>query len=167
MQIQRSSPTSHGRLLCSMTRRMSAAVHDRRGVAAIEFGIMIPLLSLMVVSVTDIGLALYRKMQVENAAQAGAQYAIVRGFDETGVTGAVTAATNSTTITASPKPYQFCGCPTSAGVSTVSCGAICPSGAQAGTYAMVSAQGTFYTLVNYQIVAATYTYSAQSTARLQ
>uniref|UniRef100_A0A974A5W6 Pilus assembly protein n=1 Tax=Bradyrhizobium septentrionale TaxID=1404411 RepID=A0A974A5W6_9BRAD len=146
---------------------MRAAGLDRRGVAAIEFGIMIPVLSLMVVSVTDIGLALFHKMQVENAAQAGAQYAIVRGFDTTGVSNAVTAATNSTAITASPKPIQFCGCPTSAGVSTVSCGAVCPSGAQAGTYAMVSAQGTYNTLINYQIVATTYTYSAQSTARLQ
>ena len=77
------------------------------------------------------------------------------------------AATNSTAITASPQPIQFCGCPTSAGVSTVSCGAVCPSGAQAGTYAMVSAQGTYYTLINYQIVATSYTYNAQSTARLQ
>ncbi|WP_229194777.1 TadE/TadG family type IV pilus assembly protein [Bradyrhizobium acaciae] len=154
-------------MLGFLTRRLRAAGRDRRGVAAIEFGIMIPLLSLMVVSVTDIGLALFRKMQVENAAQAGAQYAIVRGFDTTGVSNAVTAATNSTAITASPNPIQFCGCPTSAGVSTVSCGAVCPSGAQAGTYAMVSAQGTYYTLINYQIVATSYTYNAQSTARLQ
>lgn len=167
MQIQRSSSNRRGRLLYSLVRHVRTAAHDRGGVAAIEFGIMIPLLSLMVVSVTDIGLALYRKMQVENAAQAGAQYAIVRGFDVTGVSNAVTSATNSTAITASPGPFQFCGCPTSAGVSAVSCGAVCASGAQAGTYATVSAQGTYYTLINYQVVAATYTYSAQSTARLQ
>ena len=67
-------------------------VRDRGGVAAIEFGIMIPLFSLMTVSVTDIGLAVYRKMQVENAAQAGAQYAIARGFDTSGISNAVTSA---------------------------------------------------------------------------
>ena len=167
MQIQRYLPESPRRLVRTLTRHLRASVRDRRGVAAIEFGVMIPLLTLMVVSVTDIGLALFHKMQVENAAQAGAQYAIVRGFDTTGVSNAVTAATNSTAITASPQPIQFCGCPTSAGVSTVSCGAVCPSGAQAGTYAMVSAQGTYYTLINYQIVATSYTYNAQSTARLQ
>ncbi|MDA9430491.1 hypothetical protein XH88_01550 [Bradyrhizobium sp. CCBAU 51627] len=146
---------------------MSAAARDCRGVAAIEFGIMVPLLSLMVVSVTDIGLAVYRKMQVEDAAQAGAQYAIIHGFDANGISSAVTSATNSTAITASPGPVQFYGCPTSAGVSIVSAGTICASGAQAGTYATVSAQATYYTLINYQIVAATYTYSAQSTTRLQ
>ncbi|WP_271566512.1 TadE/TadG family type IV pilus assembly protein [Bradyrhizobium sp. CCBAU 11386] len=146
---------------------MRAAVRDTRGAAAIEFGIMIPLLSLMVVSVSDIGLAVYRKMQVEQAAQAGAQYAIARGFDASGISSAVTSATNSTVITASPAPVQFCGCPTNEGVSSVSCGTVCSGGAQAGTYATVSAQATYYTLINYQIVAATYTYNARSTARLQ
>ncbi|MGY4285517.1 Flp pilus assembly protein TadG [Bradyrhizobium sp. LM2.7] len=144
-----------------------AAVRDNGGAAAIEFAFMIPLLSLMVVSVSDIGLAVYRKMQVENAAQAGAQYAIVHGFDTSSISSAVTSATNSTAITASPSPVQFCGCPTSTGISSASCGTVCTGGAQAGTYARVSAQATYYTLINYQIVAATYTYNAQSTARLQ
>ncbi|MCK1421167.1 pilus assembly protein [Bradyrhizobium sp. 180] len=146
---------------------MRAAVSDKRGVAAAEFGILIPVLSLMVVSVTDIGLALYRKMQVENAAQAGAQYAIARGFNASGISNAVRSATSATDITASPPPVQFCGCPTSAGVSTVTCGTVCTGGAQAGTYTTVSARATYYTIIDYQIVAATYTYSAQSTARLQ
>jgi Flp pilus assembly protein TadG len=160
MQIHKSSPRA-------LPRYVHAALFDTRGAAAIEFGIMIPLLSLMLVSVTDIGLAVYRKMQVEEAAQAGAQYAIARGFDASGISNAVTSATNSTAITASPGAVQFCGCPSSTGVSTVSCGTVCTGGAQAGTYATVSAQATYYTLINYQIVAATYTYNAQATARLQ
>lgn len=167
MRTQKSSPENRGLLLHRLRGYLRPAVRDTRGVAAIEFGIMIPLLSLMVVSVTDIGLAVYRKMQVENAAQAGAQYAIARGFDTAGITNAVTSATNSTAITALPEPVQFCGCPTSAGVSPVSCGTVCVGGAQAGTYAKVSAQATYYTLFDYQIVAATYTYNVQSTARLQ
>jgi Flp pilus assembly protein TadG len=155
------------RLLDRLSGHAGAAVRDKRGVAAVEFGLMIPLLSLMAVSVTDIGLALYRKMQVEEAAQAGAQYAIARGFDASGISSAVTNATSSTDITASPAPVQFCGCPTSAGVSAVTCGTACTGGAQAGTYTTVSARATYYTIINYQIVAATYTYSAQATARLQ
>jgi Flp pilus assembly protein TadG len=166
MQVQKQS--CHGlRSFGAFRDLIGNVVRDTRAVAAVEFGIMIPLLSLMVVSVTDIGLAVYRKMQVENAAQAGAQYAIARGFDTSGISSAVTSATNSTVITASPSPVQFCGCPSSTGVSTVSCGTVCTGGAQAGTYATVSAQATYYTLINYQIVAATYTYNAQSTARLQ
>jgi len=167
MQIQNFSSRHCRRLLHSLTGHVRAAIGDKRGVAAAEFGILIPILSLMVVSVTDIALALYRKMQVENAAQAGAQYAIARGFDVSGISNAVTNATNATDITASPAPVQFCGCPTSAGVSAVTCGTTCTGGTQAGTYTTVSARATYYTLIDYQIMAATYTYSAQSTARLQ
>jgi Flp pilus assembly pilin Flp len=163
MRTEKSSSRNRGRLFDGLR----AAVRDTRGAAAIEFGIMIPLLSLMVVSVMDIGLAVYRKMQVENAAQAGAQYAITRGFDASGVSSAVTSATNSTVVVPSPEPVQFCGCPTSAGVSPVSCGALCEGGAKAGTYVKVSAQATYYTLINYQMVDSTYTLTAQSTARLQ
>ena len=46
---------------------------------------MIPLFGLMLVSVADIGLSVYRKMQVEAAAQTGAQYAMVRGFDSSSI----------------------------------------------------------------------------------
>lgn len=166
MRIQKLSFRTRDRLLNALPGYVRAAARDTRGVAAIEFGLMIPLLSLMVVSVTDIGLAVYRKMQVEDAAQAGAQYAIAHGFDASGISSAVTSATNSTAITASPGPVQFCGCPTSAGVSTVSCGTVCTGGVQAGTYTTVSAQATYYTLINYQVIA-NYTYNAQSTARLQ
>ena len=165
MQILRSS--FRGRRLRRALVWSVRAVRDRRGAAAVEFGIMIPLLSLMAVSVTDIGLAVYRKMQVEGSAQAGVQYAIARGFDASRVSSAVTNATNSTAITASPAPYQFCGCPTSNGVGTVGCGTVCTGGVQAGTYITVSAQAMYSTLLDYRIVAATYTYNVQSTARLQ
>jgi Flp pilus assembly protein TadG len=163
------NPSCHTRFrpFGTLHRLFRNALRDTGGAAAIEFAIMIPLFSLMVVSVTDIGLAVYRKMQVENAAQAGAQYAIARGFNKTSISNAVTSATNSSAISASPEPVQFCGCPTSTGVSTVSCGTVCSSGAVAGTYAKVSAQATYYTLINYQIVASTYDLNAQSTARLQ
>jgi len=167
MHIRKSSTRHFRRLVDCLTGHVGAAARDKRGVAAVEFGLLIPLLSLMAVSVADIGLALYRKMLVEEAAQAGAQYAIARGFNTSGISSAVTNATSSTDISASPAPVQFCGCPTSSGVSTVTCGTICTGGAQAGTYTTVSARATYYTLINYQIVAATYSYSAQATARLQ
>jgi hypothetical protein len=37
----------------------------------------------------------------------------------------------------------------------------------AGTYTTVSAQASYTTLFNYQVVPATYTHSAQSTVRLK
>src|SRR5258708_29098811 len=65
----------------SMFRRVLArAAGDTSGVAAIEFGIIVPILVLMVVATADIGMGFYRKMQVEGAAQAGAPWAIKNGF---------------------------------------------------------------------------------------
>lgn len=159
----RHSETSK-RGICRLVR---AAMRDTRGVAAIEFGIMIPLFSLLVISVTDIGLAVYRKMQVEDAAQAGAQYAIAHSFDTTAISNAVINATNSAAVSASPSPVQFCGCPTSTGLITTTCGGLCTSGAVAGTYAKVSAQATYATLFNYQVVPTSYTFNAQAIARLK
>ncbi|WP_128970486.1 TadE/TadG family type IV pilus assembly protein [Bradyrhizobium tropiciagri] len=140
---------------------------DVRGVAAIEFGVLVPLLSLMVVSVTDIGLAIYRKMQVEGSSQAGVEYAIAHGFDANAISTAVAAATNSSAISASPAPIKFCGCATSSGVTSMTCGGTCPGGGMAGTYTVVSAQGSYSTIINYQIVPNSYVISTQSTARLQ
>ncbi len=151
----------------ALSRSITRAMGDTGAAAAVEFGIIVPLLTLMVISVADIGLAVYRKMQVEDAAQAGAQYAIMHGFDASAITSAVLGATNSSAITASPSPVTFCGCSTGSGISAATCGTPCPNGAPAGTYTTVYAQGTYSTLLNYQFVPESYTFNAQSTTRLQ
>ena len=143
------------------------AATNTSGAVGVEFGFMVPVFALMVVSVIDIGLGVYRKMQVEDAAQAGVQYAIAHGFDTHAISSAVTSATNSSAITALPSPVTFCGCATGSGISSVDCGTTCPGGALAATYTTVSAQATYSTILNYQVVPYTYTYTTQSTARLQ
>lgn len=143
------------------------AVNDTAGAAAVEFGFMIPIFGLMVISVTDIGLSVYRKMQVEQAAQVGAQYAVVHGFDTSAISTAVTSASNATAVIATPSPTKFCGCLTGSSISTVSCGTTCPGGTIAGTYTTVSAQASYSTILDYRVVPVTYTFNAQSTVRLQ
>src|SRR5436309_9837798 len=138
---------------------------DRSGVAAVELALIAPVLTLMMVAVTDIGMGIYRKMQVEDAAQIGAQYAMRNGFDANAISNAVIRATTFSSITASPAPIKFCGCATGPAITTVSCGTICPGGAVAGTYTRGSAQATYSALLNYQIVPQNYNFSAQSTAR--
>ena len=150
-------------LSCAFTR----ALKDTTGAAAVEFGFLIPIFGLMIISVTDIGLSAYRKMQVEVAAQAGAQYAMVYGFDASAISTAVTSASSATTVTATPSPTKYCGCSTGSSISTVSCGTTCPGGAIAGTYTTVSAQGSYSTILDYGVAPSTYTLSAQSTVRLQ
>lgn len=152
----------------NMFRRVLArAAGDTSGVAAIEFGIIVPILVLMVVATADIGMGFYRKMQVEDAAQAGAAWAIKNGFDANLISTAVTSATSAPAISVSPAPVQFCGCASGSSISTVTCGTTCSGGALAGTYTTVSAQMTYNTILPYGFFPSTYNFSLQSTVRLQ
>jgi Flp pilus assembly protein TadG len=151
----------------TLRRHFTRAVKDTTGVAAVEFAFMVPIFGLMLISVTDIGLSVYRKMQVEGAAQVGAQYAVVNGFDVNAISTAVTSASKATAVTATPSPTKFCGCLTGVSISTVSCGTTCPGGALAGTYTTVSARASYSTILDYLVVPVTYQYDAQSTVRLQ
>jgi len=74
------------------------------GVAAVEFALISPLLAFMVIATVDIGMGIYRQMQVENATQAGAQWAIKNGYDSTSISNAVTSATSAPGISVSPAP---------------------------------------------------------------
>src|SRR6266550_5976859 len=103
-RLQRASRT--------LSRDFTRVIKDTTGAAAVEFGFMIPIFGLMIVSVTDIGFSVYRKMQVEVAAQVGAQYAMVNGFDASAISTAVTSASNATAVTATPSPTKYCGCAT-------------------------------------------------------
>lgn len=143
------------------------AAGNTSGAAAIEFGVIVPMLALMVTAVIDLGLGIYSKMQLEGAAQAGVEWAIRNGFDANAISAAVTSATSSSSISATPVPVQYCGCASGSSVSSATCGTTCPGGALAGTYVTVSAQVTYNTTLNYPTVPSTYNFATQSTARLQ
>jgi Flp pilus assembly protein TadG len=48
---------------------------DRRGAAAVEMALVVVLLTIPLLNITDLGIYAYRRMLVENAAQAGAEEA--------------------------------------------------------------------------------------------
>jgi Flp pilus assembly protein TadG len=83
-------------------------VRDQRGVAAIEFAFIAGFLCLAVLNVSDIGIYLYKRMQVENAAQMGIMSALSTcavtqipatiGSNCTGLSAAVTTAIQSTSL---------------------------------------------------------------------
>src|SRR3954453_19777759 len=102
------------------------------GSVAIEFGLIVPILALMLIAGADLGMGIYRKMQVENSAQAGAEYAIVHGFNATAISSAVTSATSFSGISALPAPKTFCSCPPSPGDvikdNNTLCSVTCPGG---------------------------------------
>lgn len=155
----------------SWRRRLPKFFHGgedcSQGVAAIEFAMISPIIILMGVAVFDLGEAIYRDMQVQNAAQVGAQYAFMHGFDAPSITGVVTSATGFAGISASPAPSQFCGCAAATGISNVSCNAKCSDGSAPGTYVKVSAQASYITIIPYPFIPPSFAFAAQSTVRTQ
>jgi Flp pilus assembly protein TadG len=148
-------------------RLLAKASTCERGVAAIEFGFVAPILALAIIGTVDLGLGVYRSMQVHTAAQAGAQYAMTHGFSSSGITNATTSATSFSAIAATPEPTKFCGCPSTSGVNTASCSTACPDASQPGTYVTVSAQGTYSTLIPWPMLPSSFAFAARSTVRME
>jgi Flp pilus assembly protein TadG len=155
------------RLLRSASRKSSYFYNCTRAGAAVELAIITPVLLLMGIGIFDFGEAIYVKTEVQKAAQVGAQYALVHGFDAASLSKAVTAATTVTGVSATPSPNQFCGCATSTGVSEVDCKSKCSGGIAPGTYVTVSAIGSYQAMISYPLMPKSFSFSAQSTVRIQ
>ena len=146
--------------------RRAALFGARDGSAAVEFSIAAPVLAIMFVPMIDIGMAVYQQMQVQDAAQAGAQYAMAHGWNSSSIQSAVTSAT-TLSVSATPAPSKSCGCPDGSSVSAATCGSTCSDGRTAGSYVTVSAQATYTPLLPYPTMGTSVTLSAQATARIQ
>jgi Flp pilus assembly protein TadG len=59
--------------------RFASFIRDRRGVAAVEFAIVAPVLLLLLGGVTDFGLLMSGKSQLANGIAQGVQYALLAG----------------------------------------------------------------------------------------
>src|SRR5262245_14526416 len=135
-------------------RNFATGSDGTAGAALIEFTIFAPMLVGLIIGLLDFGLSLYRSSHVTNAAHARVLYAVQRGtFDASSITSAVQNAmcypANScggftSTITASPTPAKFCGCPSSSGVTQIGNGTcngtiLCADGSVPGNYVTVQA----------------------------
>jgi len=146
--------------------RLAALLGASDGSVAIEFSIAAPVLAIMFVPMIDIGMAVYQQMQVQDAAQAGAQFAMAHGWNSSSIQSAVTNAT-PLSVRVSPAPSKSCGCPDGSSVSAATCGSTCSDGLAAGSYVTVSAQATYTPLLPYPLMGSSVTLSAQTTARIQ
>ena len=149
------------------SRRTGQFRTDESGAAAVEFGLAATMLCFLMVGLMDFGMGYWERIQVGNAARAGAQYAMSYGWDQTNISTAVTNATSLTSISASPAPTQACGCPSvSSGIVAATCGASCAGGGLAGTYVTVNATATYSPLLSYPGIASTFTLTASNTLRI-
>jgi Flp pilus assembly protein TadG len=104
-----------------------------RGVAALEFAFVAPLLVALLIALVEIGLAIRTELLAQEAAAAGAQYAI-QGFDATAITSAVQNVKSGTGLQASPPPTDFYACPAASGLTRTTQAATCTDGKAARHY---------------------------------
>lgn len=120
---------------------------DKAGASAVEFALILPIAVALLIGTIDLGRMTWTKMEVQAAARAGANYALVnasKGFDAAKTASAVTSATGLA-VTLPQQPVKEFGCPDAAiGVITVANGTTpCSSGETPGSYVTVQASTDF------------------------
>jgi Flp pilus assembly protein TadG len=161
--------------MCGRTRQargglVGSLIRARGGTSVVEFALAAPVLLGLLVPLADLGIAYSRQLQVEQAAQAGAQYAIFHPWNSnsaTAISAAVTASGSLPGLTAAPPPTQLCGCPSGSALLSYVCNTTCPNGETAGYYVVVNARVAYRPPLPYSVLGRSLTLSAQSTVRVR
>ena len=146
---------------------LKSLIAGKAGTSAMEFALIAPALIIIPIPVVDAGLGLYAQMEVREAAQAGAQYALLHAYDSAQILAAATAATPlSVTITS----QQNCGCPNGTSITLGgapgTCAA-CAGGGAAGTYVQVTSAATYRPPIAFApIIKNSYALSGSSVVRV-
>ena len=106
------------------SRRQFDLLRGERGNSLIEIALLLPFFLLLVMGAVDFGRAFYWAIQVEGAAQAGAEYGAQHPSDTTGMKNAANDAAPGLTLSFPSGPSYGCECPYS---STSTYIASCPS----------------------------------------
>jgi Flp pilus assembly protein TadG len=93
---------------------------DRRGVAALEFAVILPVLALTLMGVIDLGGAIQQSLRLEAAARAGAQYAMSAPTNSGGIAAAVRSALPGWNDVQVQPTTMTCVCPGSGATSCTS-----------------------------------------------
>jgi Flp pilus assembly protein TadG len=152
--------------LAARVRALPLALgRDQRGVSAIEFAFVAPLLVALFVCIADLGMGIYTNTQLANAAQYGTAYAVQNGYNSANIVTAVRSETSLSNVTVSSS--QFCGCPGSSGITQTACSATCSDGLSPGTFTQIAAAKDYSTILPYPGLPSTFHLSQQSTVRLK
>ncbi len=127
--------------MASLKRLVVGLGRRRRGAAAVEFALMMPVILLALAGVTDFGRLVFDKMELVSAVRSGAQYALAYDNDTTAVRQAVVDATNLGLALTDVTATQSCECPDG---SPVICGEDCDPVTDVNRYFMtITAQQSF------------------------
>ena len=139
--------------------------HNIVGSAAVEMAALAPLLVVLVLGVSDAGRAVAQKMRLNDAAQQGAQYGLVRNpiqGDVSGITDVMGAGAPGTDRVNNVR--LFCECVAG---TEVACTTTCAGGLQRHRYLDVTARENYYTLFSNSVFDATIPLRANVVVRLQ
>jgi Flp pilus assembly protein TadG len=153
-----------------LSRRVAGLARSTRGTSAVEFAVAAPVLLGLLVPVADLGMAFAQRQQVQQAVQAGAQYAASHPWHRDApndITSAVRAAGPISGLSVTPAPYQVCGCPGDTAVLTMTCGTPCANGQTAGYYVVVSAELPYTPVLPYSALSNQVTLTGQATVRIR
>ncbi len=113
--------------MASLTARLGILLRksrpNRKGAAAMEFGLVAPILVTVLIAVVDIGSAVQQNIRLEAAARSALGYAHVYSSDTSGISNMVTSALsgwNNVTVNV-PAMQCFCGSATTASNCAVDC----------------------------------------------
>lgn len=147
--------------------RALRAFHDAQsGAAVVEFALMVPLLSLLILGIVEFGRFEYDSIIVSNAAHAGAQYGAQGGTSTAADTSGMIAAAQADEQqlpgpVPSPTATSFAAC---SGTGTApTCNNA--TGSYEVTVVQVTASGSFHSLFNYYLLPETF--NITSTATMQ
>jgi hypothetical protein len=163
-------------------RRLPSIGTASDGASAVEFALVAAFFIIpLTIVLCDIGTALFRQMQVGNAATAGAGYAAFCGcFNSSNITSSVQNATSAGLTVSVPTgtPSQACGCPDGTLSSVLGSSATPPNcggtdcsahgGGFDATYVTVSAQATYDPIFPYPAIVPTggFVLTAAATVRI-
>jgi Flp pilus assembly protein TadG len=120
-------------------RGIARLVRSTAGNAAVEFGVVAPILLTLIAGVADLGLMSNRKVTLDAAVRAGGAYARYDPTDVTTITAAVNSyATFSPAISSVVVTGPFCECDGGGGTSDGTCDGTCATG-PVHTYVTVAA----------------------------
>lgn len=122
------------------------------GGAAVEFGIVFPFFSILVVGVAEYGIIPFQIMNINYAAQVGAQYAMLNGYNVANIQNAVTLASGIPATGNNIVVTEACGCATGTAITPAPNGCrpplpTCSDGLTAGAYVTVSVSQAYSPVV--------------------
>jgi Flp pilus assembly protein TadG len=141
---------------------------DKRGLAALEFAIVSPVMLAFMFGVIDAGRLYRARMRINYAAEATALYAIKNlQYTSATLSGVAKQTTNDALASIPSAPEVFYGCPSSSGIITAKQGDICASTLAASSrYLRLSVNSPFTPIFPIQGVSAAQTLVASATIRI-